>query len=427
MTRGLVDFLCVAVPKVLGGTGTVVANLVLLRVFAPEQFGVYALCVAGVFLFDEIVGAAFDVGVLRLAPLYRRTDPSRSFAIERAALLLKGGVGLTVGLVLILFADPLSRGLLQRDGAAHLVYVSASAALAMLVLRSALVNLQVDHRFSLYGALDLLNSVLRFGGLALLLIFAEASPASVLALFAVAPACVFLVWLLVHSRPVLQWRPRRAAVLGELLASVKWFLLTFVLAGLVARLDVFLLGTLADAREVGVFAGGQTLALIPELVGTYLAVVLSPRVMPYLREGRFLWMFRRVQLGLAGAAVAIYGFAWLTRDLLTTYVLPTSFAASAPVVLILLPGALAGMATFPLTVSFLMFVRPRFLFVLDCLTAPVMAVLYLYAIQHHGAIGAAWVTSLSRFVKAAAAQLRAWPLARQSPEDIAALPVPLGP
>ena len=84
------------------------------------------------------------------------------------------------------------------------------------------------------------------------------------------------------------------------------------------------------------------------------------------------------------------------------------FAAAQNAILVLLPGALAGLATFPVTMTFLMFVRPRFLFTVDCLATPVVCLLYAYAIPRYGALGAAWVTSGSCLTRALVAQVAAW-------------------
>ena len=97
--------------------------------------------------------------------------------------------------------------------------------------------------------------------------------------------------------------------------------------------------------------------------------------------------------------------------LVAPMLLPEAYTRSASIFLILLPGALATLITLPLTLPFLMFKRPRFLLMLDLISAPLLALLFFLAIREHGAIGAAWVTTLSRFAKAGLAQLLAWRLA----------------
>jgi hypothetical protein len=57
--------------------------------------------------------------------------------------------------------------------------------------------------------------------------------------------------------------------------------------------------------------------------------------------------------------------------------------------------------------TFLMFVRPKFILTLDCISIPFLLVAYAYAIPRYGALGAAWVTSAGRVFKGLLAQIAA--------------------
>jgi O-antigen/teichoic acid export membrane protein len=416
MRKGVLDFFFVAVPKIVGGAGAAGVNVILLRYFEPEQFGMFYLCVTGILLADGILGSAFDMGVLRLAPAYRVTDEKRSLAIEKAAAILKILVALAVGLLLVFFAQPLSKSLFQQEGTAYLLYLSGCAALGMLLFRSVLVHLQVEGKFALYGSLDLLHNVLKFGGIALLLAFSHPSLGAVLTFFALGPACVFVLYVGACGKKFLGQGSASFQAASELLDFVKWPLLIFSLAALLSRVDMFLLTLLSDMREVGIFSGGQAFAVIPDLVGSYLAVVLSPRIIPYCREGRFFAFFWRFQLASLIGCVVIYLAVMLSLETILSPLLPASFAPSVHVLMILLPGALIGLVMFPLVISFLMFIRPKFLFTMDCISAPVIILLYLYAIPRYGAVGAAWVTSVSRLSRGIIAHIVAWKWARRTPE-----------
>jgi O-antigen/teichoic acid export membrane protein len=263
---------------------------------------------------------------------------------------------------------------------------------------------------------------LKFGGIGVLLAIHRVSTTTILLFFAVGPATAFLVWALsAGGRPVLQsGLPDKPLVL-ELVRYVKWFLLTFSLAAFVARLDIFLVSTWSSIRETGIYSAGQTFALVPQLVGTYLAIVLSPRVMPYWQHGQLGGFFRRMQVILFAGAGLIYVFAVIALPRLGPLLLPARFAAAQPVILVLLPGALAGLITFPLTITVVMFLRPRFLLVMDCVALPVVLLLYRWSIPAYGAVGAAWVTSGACVIKAAIAQFVAWSSVRPAKQPQAAV------
>ncbi len=425
MKKTLTEFLFVACPKAVGGVGTLVLNLVLLRFLGGETaaaYGAYSLCVAIILMADGIFGTAFDMGVLRLAPLYRTDNPSRSYSIERAALRLKAALILGVGLALSLLARPLANVLFGNPEQKHLIYISSAAAGGLLLLRSAQVHAQVDRRFHLYGLMDLLHSALKFGGIAVLLVFFAASPARVLLFFAAAPACVALVFLGAFARRLIFGGDTERGATAELVKFIRWFLGTFFLTTLVSKLDLLMLPVVTrDLHEVGIFAGALVLTMIPELLGVYLSVVFSPRIMPYCREGRFADFFRRFQVGFTGFALMLLAVAFFSLGFLREHLLPGSFAPSATVFLILLPGALAAMVSFPLTIQFLMFVRPAFLVAMESILLLPVGVAYYYAIRDHGAVGAAWVTTASRVLKAVLAQAAAFYWSRHKSPEIEAL------
>ena len=419
MKKGLYEFLCVVLPKGVGGVGTIVLNLILLHVLGGEQtgpYGVYSLCVAGILMADGVFGTAFDMGVLRLAPLYRSVHPARSYSIERHALALKAGLVVTASLVVSLLAGPLSRLLFQAPGYEHLLHISCCAATALLLLRSTLLHLQIDRRFTLYGLVDLLHHVLKFGGIGAMLAFADATPANVLAWFAAAPSVAFVLFIGVLGRRLLFERSGERGVARELLGFVRWFLLTFCVTTLVSKLDILLLPILTgDLDEVGIFGGALVLTLIPELLGVYASVVLTPRIMPAFRDGRFPAFFQKYQAVATSVGVALFMAVWASMGFLKAHVLPESFERSALLILILMPGALGAMTSFPVAIPFLMFVRPRFFLALECVLLAPTLVLYYFAIRHYGALGAAWVTTGSRTLKALIAQYMAWHWAHLDP------------
>jgi hypothetical protein len=90
------------------------------------------------------------------------------------------------------------------------------------------------------------------------------------------------------------------------------------------------------------------------------------------------------------------------------------------VALVLLPAGLAAFVNFPWTVSFLLFLRPRFLLKFDLIALPVLAVSYLIAVRTYGAAGAAGVTTAYALIKTAALQKVANGILQQPPELSAA-------
>lgn len=382
-----------------------------------EQFGVVSLCITAVVLVDSIIGAAVDLSVMKLAPARRESDPAAAVAVQRCAMYLKFLGGAAAMIPLSLAAGWWSLALFRVSGYEDVLLVSALATLALLMLRSTQVQLQIESRFRLYGAVELAHAALRFGGVAALIVAGRATPLSVMFCVAGAPLALLLAWFVTGARGLLSPPGWDGHAARQLLGHLRWSLVTFGLGALISRLDVFLLARWGNLAEVGVYSAALTIAMMAQLAGTYIAVVTSPRVGPLLERGAFGRFYLRFQLGLFALALAGYlGFHLFWRfggGLL----FPAKYAAAGSLIYVLLPGTLAGLVSFPLTITYLMFVRPSFLFRLDCATLPLMLALYWYLIPRFGGLGAASVTAGVNVLRALIAQWAAWQTIGRSRHD----------
>ncbi|MBL0156899.1 MAG: oligosaccharide flippase family protein [Bryobacterales bacterium] len=401
-------------PKLLSGLASLGINVLLMRYLTTEEFGRWSLCAAAILACDAIVGSALDLTVLKEAPAWDRDDRARSIAFQQSALLVKivGGLGLLA--LLVVAASPLSRLLFRSTEHAPLVPLAGAVALGMLMLRTAQIHVQIRGNLKVFGALDLAHFLMRMGGVGLLIALGQVSTGAVLVSFLFAPLLAFACWASTAGREVVQNVRVDRPMMRLLFANLGWYLLTFGLSGAISRMDVFVLSQWTDLREVGIYSAGATLAIIPQILGSYLSVLFSPKITPLLNEGRFFNYFRRVQGGILALTALSYLVFRLTWPPAATYLLPASFVRSGDIVQALIPGALAGMATLPLTLSFILFVRPRFFFALDCVAVPFLLAGYYFGLKTSGVVGAAWVTTGVNLSRALIAQVLAWKWARES-------------
>jgi O-antigen/teichoic acid export membrane protein len=208
-------------------------------------------------------------------------------------------------------------------------------------------------------------------------------------------------------------RVTRSSVDGVIRAT-GWMVATTGVGAIVARLDLLLIGIVAGAHEAGIFAAASTLALVPTLLGAYLAPAFSARILPYCRERRmqaFLGRMQATLLVLAGAGTVI-GVA--ISPVVTRTLLPPGYGDSADVLAVLLIAGAAGFVTFPVVLHTLLLLSPRTYLFLDLMTLPILVPMYLVAARRWGAVGVAWVTAGSTLVKACIAQVAAVGAARRA-------------
>jgi O-antigen/teichoic acid export membrane protein len=407
LTKSLVDLLWVASPKVLSGGGQLLTNLLLVRQLGPERSGVVFVCITAILLSDAVFGSAVDVAVVRLATGGHDGGASRFLQVQKAALVAK-----TVGCVLLampiaFWSAALSTVLFHGDGDATVIVLSMFSVFGLLVLRSAQTFFQLSGRFKAFGAVDLLHSAFRFGGIGLLFAAGRVTPPMLLTLTAIAPLSVAVVVLVASSARRVLTAPFSSSASRDLLGIVKWYLGAAAFSSINSRMDILLVSALAGTGAAGLFSAAQVCVLPFQLLGMYLALVFAPRILPLRESGQLSPVYFRFQAWTIAASVLTYGIVFFSVDALATRLLPASYGGARSLILLLLPSSLLALVNFPWTVSFLMFTHPRVVFVMEVCAFPVLFLIYRWLVRLHGAAGAAALTSAYALLKTAIFQILA--------------------
>jgi O-antigen/teichoic acid export membrane protein len=410
------DLSFVVAPKIMGGAGTFILNILMLHSFRPEQYGVYSLCAAAIVLMDGILGAAVDLGVVRLTPVLKSNNPARGQAIQQIALYIKAAVIAILFLLLFFYAAAIRHYLFSDKGEIAWLYWTNAAILGVLLLRSVQTHYQVNGKFRAYGKLEIFHITIKFSAIYLMLAFGYANPGFIMAAFAAAPLCIVIFFFCISGRSYFCGRENISiSLFRELFHYVKWFLVTNSISVVIVYLPAFALSQWAGMKEVGIYSAGQTLSSIFPMLGAYIAILVSPKIVQYCSEGRFYTFFRASQKLLISGTIVVYLFLLLGFDYIAQKLLPTSYSVSRHVFMILLPSALSWLVSTPLIINFILFVRPKFLLIVESVSFPILLLSYLVIVPSHGAIGAAWVTMIAGLVRSIILQLAAWKWARQAP------------
>jgi O-antigen/teichoic acid export membrane protein len=367
-----------------------------------------------IILCDAVVGSAFDMAILRLAPLVHDDDRQYSWQLQQAGLVMKASAGILTAAVLGVFGKSLSRVLFHDERAVVLLYLTALTTIGVLLLRSVQAHFQVNHDFRQFGLVDLLHSLARYGGSGVLIALQAVSPLRVLIIFALAPIVLTAGLMAGPARKLLSV-PLNLHAFTQVLGFVKTYVATTMVGSIATRMDLFFVSSLATVSEAGQFGAAQTLVLIPQLVGMYAGVVFGPRVMPMWKTGKLVAAYQRFQTAAIAGCVIVYLLAVTLAAPITRLVFPARFGAAAVLTVILLPVGLAGLMKFPWTVSVLLFSRPRFLLVLDILLLPLLAAAYMLVIPKYGAQGAAFITMSYALGKTATLQWLGWRTLKRPP------------
>jgi O-antigen/teichoic acid export membrane protein len=409
-TRGVPHALLrVALPKALAGALLVAVNVAVARALGPASYGAFALAFTCVLLLDAIAGPSIDLIALRGAA----DDPIATVtATERALLrvkLLVAGAGVLAALVLGPVAGPWF-GVAASESLTLSLAVACSG-LALLLLRSAQVRLQLDQRLERYGVSELMQA----GGRALLVALAIAagvsSPAALIALGGAAAAlAATLAWPSLWRTAAQPARLERALAGTAALTA-----LTCAVGAIGARLDPFVLGAVAPARDVGLYSAALVTATVAELAGAYAAPALAPRLMPLWQRGELRSFVARVQTAAWGLALLVFACALWIVPALYDAVLPAEYAGSGQLALVLLPAGLSGLIIFPVALNVILMRAPHVFLWIDTVSLAALLPIWAWAGREHGAFGVAAVTAAWRIVKAILVSVMAIRLASQSP------------
>lgn len=403
-TRLLTDAIVTILPKLAGGGLTLLLGLVLIGHLPATEYGQYALAITVIFLADAIGGMPFDLAVLRLVQVGTQGRQVEETALALKLVLSLVAGGLSLGVAILSGVDP--RGLI-------LVALTVAAATSLLVLRSSLLRVQMQSRFRAYGALELTHVALKLGPAFALAITQTGGVAGVLACLAVGP--VLALGLVTPWVADLRLWPRlNRAAAGQMLRLLRWYGPTLALGATLARLDILVLSALAPPEAVGLYGAATVLASVPDMLGMYMGVVLTPKVLALARAGSLRPWFLRAQLALSGLALALLGGAGLAWALGADRLLPPDYAGTLPLLAVLLPGSVLAMTTSALSLSLVMVAREDWLLRVDAVVAPLALIGYLLAVPGLGAMGAAAVAVSVTLLRSLAVLGAAWRLSAQA-------------
>jgi O-antigen/teichoic acid export membrane protein len=331
----------------LSGIVNLAAIPILTRLVSPEAYGVYALVVAGVGLFNVVLFRWLSLGLLRFLPAYEKQHDMFLSTVFVGFIVLVGLTGLSAVIALPLLSDPLHRsfvviGLLLLWGSAffelnkELVRCRFSPSrYGFLTLVKAIIALGVGGSFAYFG----------FGAKGLLcgLVLAVVLPG------------VYQLWR--------DWRTVRLHLASSVLFRQLLFYglpltATFALKFIVNSSDRFLLGYMLQTEATGLYAVSYDLA--SHSLGIFMMVVnlaAYPLAVSALekkgKDAASLQLSQNVILLLAISLPAAAGFALLAPNIAEVF-LGQSYrdAATGLIPWVILGAFLSGIKSFHFDLSF---------------------------------------------------------------------------
>lgn len=378
------------------GIGFVLAigtNILLVRLLGPAEYGVLALFLALITICIGILSEALDVALLRFLPLQLAAESGRADLYFLAAVTLKGFLIVGLGIVAFLAMDSVGTWLsLTEDRAELLSWVLIGVAGTML-LRSCVAYYQATHQLRRFVYAELCHTVCKLlfiGSCAVMGVLTAANAMVGIGLIALVVGVVTWVYLLKSERIALKLAPNQTA---ELWHFTKWVMLSFTIATIHSRADIPLLAHFRGAAEVGHYSAAITLSSVSEIILSFAAGAITPKIMVWMEQGRMTDFLKRcLRYGIAPCLVAI-GAVWIFAEPVISLLYSETYRPTVFLFQILSTGTLLWCLALPLAAPLVCMHRPRWEVLQNILVLLLMAGGSVFLIPSLGAIGTAYLVS----------------------------------
>jgi len=368
------------------GLITFAAMAVYTRLLSPDEFGRYALLIAGVGLINVVVFQWLRLVAVRFLP--EQTVPEHFLGGILAQFCLLAAISSLVGLGLALFwPNPIWQRLLVL--AVPLLVSQAAMELTLEIMRARL-------KPGRYGLLLGSKSAIALGVGAVLAWMGFGAAAPVWGLISGQTVGLLIfgvsVWMYIDIRwpSIDQWRQQLAYGLP--------LMATFALVWVISSSDRIMLAWFLDDDAAGVYSAGYDLAFQSlTLVATIINSAAYPLAVKALENGGERrareQMTSNGELIIAAAMACATGLIALAPFLLNVFI-GGAFrsAASSVFPVIVAAAALASIKSFHFDIAFHLGKKSSILFLISAVAALLNIVLNVLLIPRMGIVGSAWAT-----------------------------------
>lgn len=382
------------------------ANVLAMRALGPAAFGVVALATTYLTVLWQLTGRGLDQALVRLLAERPGPDPSHPPHAAAAALRLKLVCGAALAVLGMLLAAPIAAYFVGPGASAVPFVIAALASLAASVWGCLGAVAQARHEFVRFSALQLASAALRAMLTAALVSAAILTPA--LAVMALAAGYLGALLVSRDARSAPFWTTAGdAALRSTLLRYARWLVVSSTIHLLYSRMDQLMLARMAGIEAAGTYAAAAQFIQIVDLLTGALLTVMLPRICA-AREAQDLRREARACLRTSLLLIVPALPAFFIAGPLIRGLLGPAYAAAVPLFLVILPGALANVATHPLQAVLHNRGRTHWITALDVLTLLLSAAAFYLAIGNFGLYGAGAAALLMRLLVSAAISMLVW-------------------
>ncbi len=366
-----------------------VSNILIMRALGPAGFGVVIVAMTVLNVLWQLTGRGIDQALVRLAALYRRSDPDRADAVLGVVHRIKFILGGLLVLVGLLLAPLLTRFFLDAGSSVAPVMVAVLSSLAASLWGYVGAVLQARSEFGRYALLSLLNAGIRLAAVGGLMAAGSMTATLAVASLGLSYLAAALVGYAMCPPGARSLRGR-GDLFGPIFSSSRWLVISSVLFLLYSRIDQLMLSRMSGPAIAGVYGAAATFIQLVDLLTASLLTVLLPRACEETNPGP-LRTYAWTSLRVSGLLVVPMMLGFFLADPVIGRLLGPAYGQTPLLFKVILAGALFNVLTHPLQVVLHARGRTHRLLVLDVGLLLVSVLATYMAIRGYGVLGAAAV------------------------------------
>lgn len=377
--------------------GGFLANVLAANGLTPGDFGHFSIALAIMMVANELVGTGFDLAMVQLANRNAAGGAARVAQVMRASLHLKLVLSAAVAAVVLALSGPIAAAFLGDAGRTAPVRWAAVGVVGTSLFQHLLARYQSEERFRAYAAAKSANSLLKLALLAGLWVAGWFSLDAVLAVYVLVLFASFAAGMAFAGAAAGAPAPGgEPGLWKEVLWIGRWMIVTHLLFTLYARIDIFFLGWLREAAEVGHYTVAWNFGFLIDLCTYSFITALLPQASRMRDRSDFHEYGRRTLRACALVAVGLtplYAFA----DPVIRLLFP-AYVPAVEVFRVLFWGCLITLLTHPLYLIVYQRDRVPSVALGNLILVAVAAFACWHLVPEHGMLGAAYAMVIARAV-----------------------------
>lgn len=368
-------------------------SVTVIRVLGPTAYGSLALSIAVMAATVQILDLGIRTSAVRYISLYLKTDIDKAQIMLSLVFGLRLITGLTVFGTGFVLAEPLAIIFFNKPGLINLLRLAFVGVLGSLLYDFILTDLQAQQWFKKLASLTVTLTLTKALIIISLVLLNTVNLLNVMTVYIFIPFLGFLMGCLLIRWDFIKAKGNHRESFDVLFKFSKWIMISYILAAMYNRAEIFLLGHFKEIASVGIYAAAHTLTLPITLVCSSLTKTLLPKVTgldAISKLNEYFYMAAKMLI-LLGILILPYYFLAPYMVLL----IGNKYTSSIPIFRILFFHALIMGLVGPIVIIFYSLNKPHIMTYINCLQFCLTFSVNYLVIPVFGALGAAVVALCS--------------------------------